>query len=89
MTTTASRSNTNPDGERKKKTPTRTSVLTLVCASAIALTAFVLTSGISNETSAQPPRQPVSGASVLLEPKDTIILLLDTAGSVPAQRWGV
>lgn len=78
MTTTSSKSNTNPDGERKQQMPTRTSVLTLVCASAIALTAFALTSGISNETSAQPsPRQPASAASVLLDPKDTIILLLD------------
>jgi len=67
----------------------RASILTLVSASAIAAaTAFVLPAAMSNDATAQPPQRPPATAQpqpspippaprVLLDPRDTLVLLLD------------
>lgn len=54
---------------------TRTSVLALVSAAAIAVAAFALTAGTPDDATAQQPR--AAAANVLFDPKDTIVLLLD------------
>jgi nicotinamidase-related amidase len=65
---------------------TRISIFTVAATWAIAVAAFALSSGVSNDATAQPPqRQPVpvkpqqgpTAANVLLDPKDTLVLLLD------------
>jgi nicotinamidase-related amidase len=65
---------------------TRTSILTLVSASAIAMATFAVAAGMSNDATAQPSKRPPApatpqpaptAAGVLLDPKDTIVLLLD------------
>ena len=63
----------------------RTSLLTLASVSAIAAVAFVLPGGMSNDATAQPPNRPPAVAPppaapaprVLIDPRDTLVLLLD------------
>ncbi len=66
---------------------TRTVLLTVVSTSAIVMAALALSAGLSDDASAQAPKRPPAAgqpappgspaANVLLDPRDTIVLLLD------------